>query len=65
MTFPEEEEHQRRKRNQELVSGYGQHGEDSKLPFKQKIAKEVDGMVHDEDRAQEFLGAVKSVKTLK
>ena len=48
-----------------MISGYGQQGEETKLPFKQKIAKEVDDMVHDEDRAQSFLGTVKGVKAQK
>ena len=65
VTFPEEEEHQRRRRAQEPVGGYGHHGEEAKAPFKQKIAREVDDMVHDEDRAEAYLAQVKGVKALK
>ena len=32
-----------------------------KVPFKEKVAREVDDMVHDEERAGQFLSEVKSV----
>ena len=49
------------------MPGYNGSGstEEQKVPFKQKIAKEVDDMVRDEGRAKSFLGVVRSVKELK
>ena len=65
VTFPEEEDQLRRKRAQEIMPGYSGNTEEQKVPFKQKIAKEVDEMVRDEGRAKSFLGVVRSVKELK
>lgn len=47
------------------MPGYNGNTEEQKVPFKQKIAKEVDDMVRDEGRAKSFLGVVRSVKELK